>query len=78
MLERSQREKILWIKAGPDDDRSIKVINDNFKFSNNRQKSYTDNHSRALEFKIGDKIFLKLSPWKGVIRFGRKGNLIPR
>lgn len=42
------------------------------------QKSYADNRHRALEFEIGDKVFLKLSPWKGVIKFGRKEKLSPR
>ncbi|GAB2302263.1 hypothetical protein Dimus_038966 [Dionaea muscipula] len=43
-----------------------------------RQKSYLDNRRRDLEFQVGDKVFLKVSPWKGVIRFGKKGKLSPR
>lgn len=40
--------------------------------------SYADNRRRDLEFEVGDRVFLRVSPWKGVIRFGRKGKLAPR
>nr|GEX86759.1 putative reverse transcriptase domain-containing protein [Tanacetum cinerariifolium] len=43
-----------------------------------RQKSYADVRSRPLEFNVGDKVMLKVSPWKGVIRFGKHGKLSPR
>ncbi|GJY35006.1 hypothetical protein Tco_0420384 [Tanacetum coccineum] len=41
-----------------------------------RQKSYADNRRKPLEFQVGDRVLLKVSPWKGVIRFGAK--LYPR
>ncbi|XP_076938384.1 uncharacterized protein LOC143606517 [Bidens hawaiensis] len=40
-----------------------------------RQKSYADIRRKPLEFKEGDKVLLKVSPWKGVVRFGKKGKL---
>ncbi|GJY96240.1 putative reverse transcriptase domain-containing protein [Tanacetum coccineum] len=43
-----------------------------------RQKSYADNRRKPLEFEVGDRVMLKVSPWKGVIRFGKKGKLAPR
>nr|GEV59808.1 putative reverse transcriptase domain-containing protein [Tanacetum cinerariifolium] len=43
-----------------------------------RQKSYGDRRRKPLEFKVGDKVMLKVSPWKGVIRFGKRGKLNPR
>ncbi|XP_076930007.1 uncharacterized protein LOC143594628 [Bidens hawaiensis] len=43
-----------------------------------RQKSYTDNCRKPLEFQEGVKVLLKVSPWKGVIRFGKRGKLNPR
>nr|GEU91260.1 putative reverse transcriptase domain-containing protein [Tanacetum cinerariifolium] len=43
-----------------------------------RQKSYTDVTRRPLEFNVGDKVMLKVSPWKGVIRFKKHGKLNPR
>ncbi|GJX97841.1 putative reverse transcriptase domain-containing protein [Tanacetum coccineum] len=41
-------------------------------------KSYTDKRREPLEFEVGDKVMLKVSPWKGVIRFGKQGKLNPR
>ncbi|GJW87008.1 putative reverse transcriptase domain-containing protein [Tanacetum coccineum] len=43
-----------------------------------RQKSYADRRRKPLEFEVGDKVMLKVSPWKGVIRFGKRGKLNPR
>ena len=43
--------------------------------SYSRQKSYVDNRKRALEFEVGDQVYLKISPMKGVIMFGNKGKL---
>ncbi|GJU64485.1 reverse transcriptase domain-containing protein [Tanacetum coccineum] len=43
-----------------------------------RQKSYVDRRCKPLEFEVGDKVMLKVSPWKGVIRFGKQGKLNPR
>ncbi|GKC29518.1 putative reverse transcriptase domain-containing protein [Tanacetum coccineum] len=42
------------------------------------QKSYTDVRRKPLEFQVGDKVILKVSPWKGVIRFGKRGKLNPQ
>ncbi|GKB36215.1 putative reverse transcriptase domain-containing protein [Tanacetum coccineum] len=43
-----------------------------------RQKSYADRMRKPLEFEVRDKVMLKVSPWKGVIRFGKRGKLNPR
>ncbi|GKC67991.1 putative reverse transcriptase domain-containing protein [Tanacetum coccineum] len=43
-----------------------------------RQNSYADRRHKPLEFQFGDKVMLKVSPWKGVIRFGKRGKLNPR
>ena len=56
----------------------IKVIRDRLKISQDRHKSYADNRRRDLEFEIGDMVFLRISPWKGVLRFGKRGKLSPR
>ena len=56
----------------------VKVVRDNLKIARDRQKSYADNRLRGLQFEIGDQVFLKISPWKGVLRFGRRGKLRPR
>ncbi|GKE45510.1 putative reverse transcriptase domain-containing protein [Tanacetum coccineum] len=39
-----------------------------------RQKSYANRRRKPLEFEVGDKVMLKVSPWKGVIRFGKWGS----
>ena len=56
----------------------VKVVHDNLKTARDRQKSYADNHRRDLQFETGDRVFLKISPWKGVLRFGKRGKLSPR
>ncbi|GJR36897.1 putative reverse transcriptase domain-containing protein [Tanacetum coccineum] len=43
-----------------------------------RQKSYADVRRKPMEFQVGDMVLLKVSPWKGVIRFGKRGKLSPR
>nr|GEW33463.1 putative reverse transcriptase domain-containing protein [Tanacetum cinerariifolium] len=43
-----------------------------------RLKSYADKRRKPLEFKVGDRVLLKVSPWKGVVPFGKKGKLAPR
>ncbi|GJX81041.1 putative reverse transcriptase domain-containing protein [Tanacetum coccineum] len=42
------------------------------------EKSYPDRRRKPLEFSVGDYVLLKVSPWKGVVRFGKKGKLAPR
>nr|GEX84309.1 putative reverse transcriptase domain-containing protein [Tanacetum cinerariifolium] len=42
------------------------------------QKSYADKRRKPLEFSVGDYVLLKVSPWKGLICFGKKGKLAPR
>nr|GFA66628.1 putative reverse transcriptase domain-containing protein [Tanacetum cinerariifolium] len=43
-----------------------------------RQKSYADLKHKPMEFQVGDKVMLKVSPWKRVVRFGKWGKLNPR
>ncbi|GJR51574.1 hypothetical protein Tco_1402095 [Tanacetum coccineum] len=43
-----------------------------------RQKSYADLKRKPMEFQVGDKVMLKVSPWKEVVRFGKRGKLNPR
>ncbi|KAL5560626.1 hypothetical protein UlMin_036837 [Ulmus minor] len=48
------------------------------KTAQSRQKSYADRRRRPLDFQVGDLVFLKVAPMKGVMRFGKKGKLSPR
>nr|GEU35612.1 putative reverse transcriptase domain-containing protein [Tanacetum cinerariifolium] len=43
-----------------------------------RQKNYANVGRKPLEFQVGDRVMLKVSPWKGVVRFGKRGKLNPR
>ena len=53
------------------------LIKERLKAAQSRQKSYVDNRRRDLEFEVGYHVFLKVSPVKFVLRFGRKGKLSP-
>ncbi|GJU98495.1 putative reverse transcriptase domain-containing protein [Tanacetum coccineum] len=44
-------------------------------WAEDRQKSYADLKRKPMEFKVGDRVMLKVSPWKGVVRFGKRGKL---
>ena len=56
----------------------MKVIRERLKVATDRQKSYTDMRRKDIRYKIGEKVFLKVSPWKKVMRFGKNGMLSPR
>ncbi|GJZ53211.1 putative reverse transcriptase domain-containing protein [Tanacetum coccineum] len=53
-------------------------IKQRMKAARDRQKSYADLKRKPMEFQVGDKVMLKVSPWKGVVRFGKRGKLNPR
>ncbi|KAJ9552914.1 LOW QUALITY PROTEIN: hypothetical protein OSB04_016959 [Centaurea solstitialis] len=56
----------------------INQVRERLKTARDRQRSYADKRRKDIEFQVGDQDMLKVSPWKGVIRFGRKGKLSPR
>jgi hypothetical protein len=56
----------------------VKQIQANILVAQSRQKSYTDKRCRPLEFEVGDHVYLRVSPMKGVRCFGIKGKLAPR
>ena len=56
----------------------VKQIQSNLKIAQSHQKSYADRRWRPLVFSKGDFVYLKVSPMKGVTRFGVKGKLAPR
>ncbi|GKF40969.1 putative reverse transcriptase domain-containing protein [Tanacetum coccineum] len=85
---RKCRSPVLWTEIG--DSRligpelvqettdKVVVIRDRFKAARDRQKSYAANRRKHLEFQVGDHVMLKVSTWKGVVRFRKKGKLAPR
>ena len=56
----------------------IVKIRQRMKTAQDQQKSYADHRRKDLEFEVGEKVFLKVAPLKGVMRFGKKGKLSPR
>ena len=55
----------------------IVKIRERLKASREQQKSYADKQHKPLEFQVGERVMLKVSPWKGMIRFGKHGKLYP-
>ena len=58
--------------------KKINLIRKRLQTAQSRQKSYYDNSRREIEFEVGDMVFLKVAPMKGVMRFGKKEKLSPR
>ena len=56
----------------------VKVIQANLKAAQFKQKSYADKRRKPLQFEVGDHVYLRVSPTKGVQWFGLKGKLAPR
>ena len=85
---RKCRSPLCWVEIGDSQLSSpdivqetidkIVIIRDRLKAAQDRQKSYADNRRKPLEFQVGDTVFLKVSPWKGTVRFGKKEKLSPR
>ena len=48
------------------------MIRERLKIANDRKKSYADNRRRDLKFEMGDQVFLRVSPWKGILRFRKR------
>ncbi|GJW08481.1 putative reverse transcriptase domain-containing protein [Tanacetum coccineum] len=74
---------VLWAKIGEsgligpelvqETNDKVVLIKEKLKGEGIDKKSYADNRRNPLEFKVGDQVLLKVSPWKGVIQFGKKG-----
>ena len=82
------RSSTCWLEAGEsslfgpeivrETTEKIQLIRERLRTAQSRQKSYADRRRRPFEFQEGDYVFLKVSPKKGVFRFGKKGKLAPR
>ena len=56
----------------------MKIALEKLKVARDRQKKYADVKPRPVNFEVDDHVMLKVSPWKGFIRFGKRGKLSPR
>ena len=67
---------------GPDlileTEENVKMVRERLKIATDRQKSYADMKRKDIRYEIGEKAFVKVSPWKKVMRFRKKGKLSPR
>jgi hypothetical protein len=61
-----------------DAEKQVQIITENLRVTQSRQKSYTNKRRRDLSFKVGDFVYLKVSPMRGTRRFKVKGKLAPR
>ena len=88
LYERRCRSPIHWYEVGQssldqtdfirETTEAVKMIRQRLETAQNRQKNYADKRRRPLEFQVGDFVFLKVAPLKGVMRCGKKGKLSPR
>ncbi|GJX12054.1 putative reverse transcriptase domain-containing protein [Tanacetum coccineum] len=88
LYERKCQSPICWAKVGDSQltgpeiiyktTKKIVQIKSRIQAARDHQKSYADVRRKPLEFQVGDKVMLKVSPWKGVLRFGKRGKLNPR
>nr|GFA41363.1 putative reverse transcriptase domain-containing protein [Tanacetum cinerariifolium] len=70
--------QILDLELIQETTKKIVQIKQRMQVARDRQKSYVDLKRKPIEFQVGDKVMLKVSPWKGVVRFGKRGKLNPR
>nr|GEV22642.1 putative reverse transcriptase domain-containing protein [Tanacetum cinerariifolium] len=85
---RKCRSSVIWTDVGEsqligqeivqETTEKIIQIKERLKTVRIRQKSYADKRRKPLKFKVGDRVLLKVSPWKGVVRFGKKEKLAPQ
>jgi hypothetical protein len=85
---RKRRTTLYWDQTGEtqffgpeiiqEAEEQVRMIRENLRIAQTRQKSYADNRRRQLEFEEGDHVYLKVSPIRGMRRFKVKGKLSPR
>jgi hypothetical protein len=85
---RKCRTPLYWVQTGErqffgpeiiqEAEEQVRLIRENLRTAQSRQKSYADNRRRQLEFKEGDHVYLKVSLIRGMRRFKVKGMLSPR
>ena len=85
---RTCRSPLCWTEVGEsfitgpdlirDTSEKVSLIRQRLLMAQSLQKSYADVRRRPLEFEVGDHVFLKVMPKRGVVRFGKRGKLSPR
>nr|GEX97616.1 putative reverse transcriptase domain-containing protein [Tanacetum cinerariifolium] len=85
---RNCRSPVCWVKVGDAQLTGLAIIHETteqiiqiksrIQAARDRQKSYANIRRKPMVFQVGDMVMLKVSPWKGVVRFGKRGKLNPR
>ena len=88
MYGRKCRTPLYWDQIGEkqlfgpdiieDAEQMVQAVRENLRIAQSRQKSYADGKRRDLTFSVGDHVYLKVSPMRGIRRFNVKGKLAPR
>jgi hypothetical protein len=73
-----RESQVFGLEVLKDTERQVQMIRESLKITQSHQKSYTDKRRRDLSFKVGDFMYLKVSPTRGTRRFMVKGKLAPR
>ncbi|XP_016702278.1 uncharacterized protein [Gossypium hirsutum] len=73
-LKESQIHKVDLVKEAEE---KVKVIRECLRTASDRHKSYADLKRKEIKFEVSDKVFLKVSPWRKILKFGRKGKSDP-
>src|SRR5215216_5328735 len=85
LYERRCRTPLMWDEVGDrqlfgpdlirDSEEKVKLIRDRLKIAESRQKRYADTKRKEVTYEVGDRAYLRVSPLRGVKRFGVKGKL---
>ncbi|GJZ52027.1 putative reverse transcriptase domain-containing protein [Tanacetum coccineum] len=88
LYDQKCRSPIYWAEVGDAQLTGLEIVHETtekiiqikkrIQASRDKQKSYVDKRRKLLKFEVEDKVILKVSPWKGVIRFSKRGKLNPR
>ncbi|GJV78327.1 putative reverse transcriptase domain-containing protein [Tanacetum coccineum] len=88
LYRRKCRSPVCWAKVGQvqltgpemvhETTKKVIQIKQRMQAARDRQKSYADLKRKLMDFQFRDRVMLKVSPWKGVLRFGKRGKLNPR
>jgi hypothetical protein len=88
MYGRRCRTPLFWSEAGgqkvfgpnilQEAEKKVRMVRGNLRVTQSRQKSYVDHRRRELSFEVGDFMYLKVSPMRGLCRFKVQGKLAPR
>nr|GEW24881.1 putative reverse transcriptase domain-containing protein [Tanacetum cinerariifolium] len=84
---RKYRSPVCWVEVGEaqliglemiqEMTEKIILIKQRIQAAQDRQKNYADRKRKPMEFEVGDRVMVKVSPWKGVVRFIKRGKLNP-